>query len=412
MHTVFPLGTTVYDPERCASGYTLVDFYGQYEDFGVELVDMNGRTVHRWDQRSYREPKLLPNGNLLLGQPVMSDKGIQMSRVREYNWDGELVWQYEPPESVKLAEAYGVWGVTTVRRSNGNTYITLTERVPWEYMQRIADPIRRRRVDYVAGRIVEVTPAGEIVWDWKSWEHLDMNQYLEIDEYPTWTHFNSLQELPENQWHDAGDLRFRPGNLLVSPRTLGFIFIVDRQSGEIVWRSDPRIPLAGQHGPRMIPKGAPGAGNILLVDNGVPGSIISLGQFARSHLVEINPVTFEIPWRYGDGSRFFTPYTSNVQRLPNGNTLTVESYNCRVFEVTPEGEIVWECVFDPQHLAVSTVSRFPYDYCPPMKALGRPREEQVVPPPHAVTKDGPFSRMYTPETCPLNMRIRMRPPRR
>jgi hypothetical protein len=34
--------------------------------------------------------------------------------------------------------------------------------------------------------------------------------------------------------------------------------------------------------------------------------------------------------------------SSRFQRLPNGNTLITESDNGRVFEVTRDGEVVWE----------------------------------------------------------------------
>jgi len=35
-------------------------------------------------------------------------------------------------------------------------------------------------------------------------------------------------------------------------------------------------------------------------------------------------------------------YKRQNQRLPNGNTLITESTQGRIFEVTPENEIVWE----------------------------------------------------------------------
>ena len=51
-------------------------------------------------------------------------------------------------------------------------------------------------------------------------------------------------------------------------------------------------------------------------------------------------------WRYTDQSifEFFSPYISGAQRLANGNTLICEGCHGRVFEVTHEGETVWEYV--------------------------------------------------------------------
>ena len=41
--TVFPRGTTIYNPEKCYNGYTI--FVGRGK---IDLIDMNGRTAHEW----------------------------------------------------------------------------------------------------------------------------------------------------------------------------------------------------------------------------------------------------------------------------------------------------------------------------------------------------------------------------
>ena len=217
---------------------------------------------------------------------------------------------------------------------------------------------------------------------------MDLNHYLEIDHVPNWTHFNSLQSLPENRWYDAGDERFRPGNVLVSPRTLGFIFIIDKETGKIVWEytGDYMGGLAGQHEPRMIEKGVPGEGNILVLDNGIP-PLRDVRHAGVSYVLEIDPVTNEAVWKYENGAQFFTPWTGGVTRLRNGNTLIAEAYGLRVFEVTREGEIVWEFVHDEGR--IHGAYRYAYDYCPQLGRLPRPEEKAVTPPPHVKTKPSP-----------------------
>jgi hypothetical protein len=51
-------------------------------------------------------------------------------------------------------------------------------------------------------------------------------------------------------------------------------------------------------------------------------------------------------WKYQETipTSFYSPRISNAQRLPNGNTLICEGVFGRVFEVTPEGAVVWEYV--------------------------------------------------------------------
>ena len=396
MRTVYPLGTTIYEPSKCHNGYTMVNFYAHGAGIGILIVDMNGNVVHEWPISVLREPKLLKNGNILVSHVTVDDRRtplIRRGRIQEFNWDGQPVWELEPPLEALRAEAHSslTGGILAIRLENGNSICVHKEPVPWQYMKEIADPARRNRADYNADCLREVTPSGEAVWEWKGYEHIDMNRYLDIDPSQNWTHFNSLQALPENKWYDGGDVRFRPGNLLMSPRTLGFVFIVDKGTGDIVWRTDGRVALSGQHAPRMIEKGNPGEGNIIVFDNGVP-PLSYVYQAGKSRVLEINPVTYDVPWTYENGYRFFAAFTANAERLPNGNTLICESFASRVFEVTMEGEIVWECVFAPERTGLGTAYRFPYDFCPQLAALGEPKEERVVPPPHVITHPRPIRR--------------------
>ena len=61
-------------------------------------------------------------------------------------------------------------------------------------------------------------------------------------------------------------------------------------------------------------------------------------------LSKINPITKKIVWEYGvlPGQKFKSERMGFAQRLPNGNTLISDSVNGRAFEVTRNGQIVWE----------------------------------------------------------------------
>jgi hypothetical protein len=95
-------------------------------------------------------------------------------------------------------------------------------------------------------------------------------------------------------------------------------------------------------------------------------------------VLEINPVTLELVWSYA-AAGFFSTNISGAQRLPNGNTLITAGAPGRMFEVTSEGDIVWEYmypVFNPRN-AVYRAYRLPYEWIP---QLERPEERPVVPP--------------------------------
>ncbi|RMG39810.1 MAG: thioredoxin, partial [Candidatus Dadabacteria bacterium] len=172
-----------------------------------------------------------------------------------------------------------------------------------------------------------------------------------------WTHVNTLQLLPANQWYKRGDERFKPGNLLIQPRNWWTFIIIDRESGKAVWEyhGHYRGGISGGHDAHMIPEGLPGAGNILVFDNGTET------HKGESIILEINPHTNEIVWKYEDGTHFFSKTRGAVQRLPNGNTFISEDLRGRCFEVTKEGKIVWEYI---SPVEINRARRYPLEYCP------------------------------------------------
>jgi uncharacterized protein (UPF0248 family) len=177
--------------------------------------------------------------------------------------------------------------------------------------------------DYLA----EVTPAGKTVWEWRTWEHLDpvSDGITEVQAPRTlWAQGNSVEELSN-------------GDILASFRPISTVVRISRETGKIVWKlSTPMV--AGQHAPTMLANG-----NVLIFDNGVHRLDDSMPY---SRVIEVNPATNEIVWKYQDKPawNFFSPRMGNAQRLPNGNTLITESAFGRIFEVTKDGEIVWEYV--------------------------------------------------------------------
>jgi hypothetical protein len=82
---------------------------------------------------------------------------------------------------------------------------------------------------------------------------------------------------------------------------------------------------------------------VLLFDNGSHRR----GQgVPYSRVIEIDPATNQIVWEYrGEPPfSFYSPVISSAERLPNGNTLICEGSAGRLFEVTPDKEIVWEYI--------------------------------------------------------------------
>lgn len=96
--------------------------------------------------------------------------------------------------------------------------------------------------------------------------------------------------------------------------------------------------LAQQHHHHQLP-----GGNILIFDN---GSFRPASSVPYSRVLEIDPATQCVVWEYQDTppQNFYSPYMSNAQRLHNGNTLISEGTFGRIFEVTPDKEVVSDYV--------------------------------------------------------------------
>lgn len=115
----------------------------------------------------------------------------------------------------------------------------------------------------------------------------------------------------------------------------------------------------GQHDVRWIEKGHPGEGSLTFFNNNISGKGRK-DSLDFSSIYQIKPLTDdkgnyllmenkrfgpkEPEWKYiaKDTISFYSSFVSGAQRMKNGNTFINEGAKARFFEVTPEGEIVWE----------------------------------------------------------------------
>ncbi len=125
----------------------------------------------------------------------------------------------------------------------------------------------------------------------------------------------------------------------------------------MAWAPKRKQRLFAQHNAHWIAKGLPGAGHILVFNNGggrTDGSYSSVDEIVLpvddkgNYLVK--PGTIYGPdkaiWSYSAPKKadFYSSFISGTQRLPNGNTLICSGANGTIFEVTPEKEIVWKYI--------------------------------------------------------------------
>ncbi len=402
-----PVGLTKLT-DQVAPGYVLVSIV-QSPD--VMLLSNDGRVVNIWEGTHFlgQAVYLLENGHLLRTVSLDTNAygpggrwGFVNGRVEELTWDGRVVRAFN----------YGN------RRVVGHHDI---EPMPNGHVLMVAFEMFTGAEALAAGRapellpeenaiwsekVVEIDPAtGQIVWEWRVWDHL-VQEYDEtadnhgavaahpelidinytIDQSIDWLHINAI------------DYNAELDQIVLSPRTFSEIWIIDHgitteqargEAGNLLYRwGNPAAYQSGtaqdrhlfyQHNPQWIPPGYPGAGHILIFNNGG-------AERPYSSVVEIIPPTDETgayimnpgeptgpasyAWQYiaDPPSAFYSPLISSAQRQPNGNTLITEGLEGRIFEVNPAGEIVWEYYLPP---AAGAFRAERYDHLPPDLDLSR-----------------------------------------
>jgi hypothetical protein len=308
------IGVRAYDPARAFNGYTL--FTPLLENRTVYLIDMEGTVVHTWQMPfpAYYYGYLTERGTLFYtGRVPLGGAGVV-----EMDWDGNVLLEVAHPDLHHEARLL----------PNGNVLMLCETDIPREVAARVrgGNPATEDESGTMTGDyVVEVTPQGQELWRWNSWEHLDPQEDAITavqDTRSEWTHGNAVHDLPN-------------GDIVVSFRNISAVAIVERPSGKIVWKLGAP-PLAQQHAPTPLENG-----NLLIFDNGVH----RLDYFLPySRVIEVELDTQDIVWEYKEADRpsFFSPLISNAQRLPNGNTLICEGSFGRFFEVTHGGDVVWE----------------------------------------------------------------------
>ena len=248
--------------------------------------------------------------------------------------------------------------------------------------------------------IVEVKPTGpascEIVWEWSAWDHLIQDfdsskaNHGVVAEHPELIDLNfRLSEVlsyDPSDWIHSNGIDYNPelDQIVLSPRHFSEVWIIDHSTttaeaaghrggksgkgGDLLYRwGNPRAWRAGTpddqqlfwpHNPQWIAPGLPGAGNILIFNNGAEFADFRRGYSSVDEIAppvdganyRLNPDSAYAPaepvWVYtaATPSDFFSAYISGAQRLPNGNTLICDGVHGTLFEVTPAGKTVWKYI--------------------------------------------------------------------
>jgi hypothetical protein len=318
-------GITLHDPDRAQAG---LNFFTSGHFEGAALMDMDGNVLHEWRYRFpdafesdpspkpgkredwWRRAYLFPNGDVLA---IITGSGIL-----KLDKNSELLWAKAIYSHHDLAFA-----------ASGDFYLLVRK---LHVVPRV-----NPKQPIVEDLVVLFDSKGNEKSSFSLLEAFERSQFADV-----WHrtgrrtgdifHSNSIELLDGRA--AAANPAFRAGNLLISLLHLNAIAVVDPEQEQVVWAHTG--DYRKQHDPKILPNG-----NLLLFDNH--------GERGRSAVLEFDPETMEVEWEYRGTPEqpFFSKTCGTSGRLANGNTLITETDFGRAFEVTPDGELVWE-YYNPQ----------------------------------------------------------------
>ncbi len=420
--------------DRAFDGYTLVHdgaFGGQNAN-RIYLTNMNGEMVHQWEPERYQPEGsvayLLENGLLL--RTVSSHHWMRgdhypvgaAGTVQLLDWDSNIVWEYEMDVPGKHVFHHDVDYMP-----NGNILaIAYTGFSPEEARAMGWDGVFPADAETVwLDKVVELQPnlddgSTEIVWQWNSWDHLvqdkfpDRANFGDVESAVGKIDINYLREDyvlfigGQMQHVNSVDYNAELDQIVLSSAAYGELWFIDHgttmaeaagdsggrygRGGDLIYRwGNPSTTRSGtlddatlywQHDARWITEGLPGAGNLLVYNNGTKRRLDGtfdpeLGMdFENSYtdLLEVRlPVRAdgsydtgrepELVWSWNLDAEedYFSPFMSGWDRLPNGNTIFVNGHNKQIIEVTPAGERVLDYMV-PENGRKYRVYKYPVDH--------------------------------------------------
>ncbi len=310
-------GVTVYDRQRAQPGLNLVT---DGHDAVALLMDMEGRTLHRW-HLDYEAA--FPDENL----PDLLDQPKSFWRRAMPLANGDLLAIYEGIKLVKIdRDSRLLWSLANAHHdvdvaADGRIYALTREWQPHPHK-----PNTKRMTDFVT----IVDPDGTVVKAVSILEAIKGSPYVTlldgVNRGLETFHTNTVEVLDGSLADKIP--AFAAGNVLVSLLIQDAIAVIDMDAEEVVWAY--RGLWRKQHQPTVTDRDT-----IMVFDN--------IGNQGRSRVVEFDPTTLEVVWLYDGGAKGLLSLTcGSNQRLANGNTLITESDAGRGLEVTPDQQIVWE----------------------------------------------------------------------
>ena len=186
--------------------------------------------------------------------------------------------------------------------------------------------------------LMEVTPDGEVVWQWRAFDHYDIT-----DAIPSNGFFIPLLGAQAVNWfHVNAVMQDTDGHYIISSKERSQLIKINSENGDVFWQfggedSDfpfqNNDPFGDQHDIKRTDWGT-----YILFDN--------TGQDSLSRIQELTLDFYDIPesvtvWDHTFPQEHFSAILGSVDRLPGGIRYGICGNKGAVYEVSQTGEVRW-----------------------------------------------------------------------
>jgi hypothetical protein len=309
------------------------------DNSGANVIIFDGYGVPVWWHHANFFPidaKLLPNGNL-----AWSSFGSIPERSEEHLFDGTLVRTLLPHPTI--GGALDPHELLLLPNGNYLTFVNIS-RGPIDLT-----PYGGASNGFILDHVIEeITPAGELVWQWSAFDHIPLSETS-----PQWWgqitdpyHMNSIEQ--------DGD------GYILSMRHLDAVLRIDRATGAITWKlggsprpesltfvGDPQGSFGGQHDARILPDGT-----LTVHDNGTNGHGVLR---AVRYSIDTTARTATLLERVTDSAALTSQFVGSSRKLPTGNWVTAWGGHPMITELTPDSNLVLRIRFTGLFLAYRAI---------------------------------------------------------
>lgn len=374
------------------NGYTL---YSTQNSTSAVLMDTNQTTFKTWSGLSAAtgySSYIVPGGTLVRAAKasgVSFTGGPICGKVQKHDYAGNLIWDYTY-STTDYCSHHDICPMP-----NGNVLVIAYER---RTAAEVTAAGGSSAIEMWPDKIVEIQPTGattgNVVWEWKSWDHLMQG----VDPAkPNYVDTNQMKDHPESlninykqtkDWLHMNGVDYNPilDQVAFSCHNMSEWYIIDHSTttaeaathsggnsgkgGDILFRwgnpvayKAPGVAdLNVTHDAHWIPEGSPNAGRLVGFNNrtSTPSYVDQIITPINGYLYNKTTGQSYDPATY-TARHTVNGYSSNMgnsQQLSNGNMLVCVATAGKIYEINATGTQLWS-----KTVTGSVAQAFVYDSC-------------------------------------------------